>query len=119
MQPWKLIADPSGYIFQWLVGYSGGLGSIAGVLIIDYWIIKKKKLHLPDLYLTDGVYKYQKGSNPAAIIATVVGCALAWVGWFYAPLKILFDYAWFVGFATSGIIYYVMMSKSAKPADNG
>ncbi len=119
MQPWKLIADPSGYIFQWLVGYSGGLGSIAGVLIIDYWIIKKKKLELPDLYLPDGVYKYQKGSNPAALIATVVGCALAWVGWFYAPLKILFDYAWFVGFATSGIIYYLMMSKSAKPEENG
>ncbi len=115
MQPWKLIADPSGYIFQWLVGYSGGLGSIAGVLIIDYWIVKKKKLQLPDLYLPDGVYKYQNGSNPAAIIATVIGCALAWVGWFYAPLKILFDYAWFVGFTSSGIIYYLMMTKSPKP----
>jgi len=49
MQPWNLMADPSQYIFRWLVGYSGGLGSIAGVLIIDYWIIKKRKLNLQDL----------------------------------------------------------------------
>ena len=41
MQPWKLLADPSGYIFAWLVGYSGGLGSIAGVLIADYWLVRQ------------------------------------------------------------------------------
>lgn len=119
MQPWKLIADPSGYIFQWLVGYSGGLGSIAGVLIVDYWLVKRKKLVLPDLYLVEGVYKYQRGSNAAAIIATLIGCAAAWVGWFYAPLKILFDYAWFVGFATSGIIYFALMSRSAQTKTEG
>src|SRR5207244_1265728 len=49
MQPWKLLADPSGYIFSWLVGYSGGLGSIAGVLIADYWLVRHKKLVLGDL----------------------------------------------------------------------
>lgn len=76
--------------------------------------MKKKRLELPDLYLVEGVYKYSGGSNPAAIIATVVGCAAAWVGWFYAPLKILFDYAWFVGFATSGILYYVLMARALK-----
>src|SRR5438034_3846291 len=43
MQPWRLLADPSGYIFAWLVGYSGGLGSIAGVLIADYWLVRKKR----------------------------------------------------------------------------
>src|SRR5207237_216607 len=37
IQPWKLLADPSGYIYTWLLGYSGGLGSIAGVLVADYW----------------------------------------------------------------------------------
>ncbi|HEY9679820.1 MAG TPA: NCS1 family nucleobase:cation symporter-1 [Drouetiella sp.] len=113
MQPWKLIADPTGYIFQWLVGYSGGLGSIAGVLIIDYWIVKRKRLQLPDLYLPDGVYKYSNGWNPAAIIATLVGCAVAWAGWFYAPLKLLFDYAWFVGFATSALLYLLLMKRNA------
>jgi len=56
MQPWRLLADPKGYIFAWLVGYSGGLGSIAGVLIADYWIVRRKELHLADLYLPDGRY---------------------------------------------------------------
>ncbi|HEX7665886.1 MAG TPA: NCS1 family nucleobase:cation symporter-1, partial [Polyangiaceae bacterium] len=54
MAPWKLIADPHGYIFTWLLGYSGGLGSIAGVLVCDYWILKKKNLALKDLYTRDG-----------------------------------------------------------------
>ena len=54
MQPWKLLADPSGYIFTWLLGYSGGLGSIAGVLIADYWIVRRTAVRLEDLYLTDG-----------------------------------------------------------------
>jgi len=58
MLPWKLIADPNGYIFKWLLGYSGGLGSIAGVLVADYWFIRKKQLRLADLYRRDGVYAY-------------------------------------------------------------
>jgi nucleobase:cation symporter-1, NCS1 family len=60
MQPWKLLADPSAYIFTWLNGYSGGLGSIAGVLIADYWLVRDKKLALGDLYRTKGVYAYPK-----------------------------------------------------------
>ena len=51
IQPWKLLADPSGYIFTWLLGYSGGLGSIAGVLIADYWIVRRANCDLEDLYL--------------------------------------------------------------------
>jgi NCS1 family nucleobase:cation symporter-1 len=61
MQPWKLLADASGYIFTWLLGYSGGLGSIAGVLIADYWIVRRKTLRLEDLYLPDGAYRYKGG----------------------------------------------------------
>src|ERR1043166_8061785 len=61
MQPWRLLADPSGYIFDWLLGYSGGLGSIAGVLIVDYWIVRRKGLALADLYRTRGAYTYAAG----------------------------------------------------------
>src|SRR5207247_11040579 len=57
IQPWKLLADPSGYIFTWLLGYSGGLGSIAGVLIADYWLVRGRELRLEDLYLAGGVYR--------------------------------------------------------------
>src|SRR5207247_2299459 len=67
MMPWRLLADPSGYIFKWLLGYSGGLGSIAGVLIVDYWVIRRKQLALGDLYTTEGTYAYSAGWNWRAV----------------------------------------------------
>jgi len=105
MQPWRLLADPSGYIFSWLVGYSGGLGSIAGVLIADYWVVRRRELKLEDLYLAEGAYRYRRGWNWKAVAATLVGCALAWGGLIIPPLRPLYDYAWFVGFAAAFGIY--------------
>jgi NCS1 family nucleobase:cation symporter-1 len=113
MQPWRLLADPKGYIFTWLVGYSGGLGSIAGVLIADYWIVRKRKLDLADLYLPDGRYG---AWNPAAVIATLAGCALAWGGLVVPALKPLYDYAWFVGFFVSGALYVLLGSRARSAA---
>jgi len=105
MFPWKLMADPRGYIFDWLVGYSGGLGSIAGVLVCDYWIVRKKRLLLADLYRPNGAYA---GVNKAAIVATGVGCTLAWIGLVVPPLRPMFDYAWFVGAFGAGGTYWVL-----------
>jgi nucleobase:cation symporter-1, NCS1 family len=99
IQPWRLLADPSGYIYTWLLGYSGGLGSIAGVLIADYWIVRRRDLRLEDLYLVDGVYR---GWNGRALLATAVGCGLAWGGLVVPALRPLYDYAWFVGFFAAG-----------------
>ena len=115
MQPWRLLADPSGYIFTWLVGYSGGLGSIGGVLIADYWIVRRTKLNLEDLYLTTGTYRYSGGWNVAAVAAMLVGCALAWGGLLWPPLKPLYDYGWFVGFGAAFVIYLVLMRLSPEP----
>ncbi|MBU6450656.1 MAG: NCS1 family nucleobase:cation symporter-1 [Cyanobacteria bacterium REEB67] len=109
MQPWRLIADPSGYIFVWLQGYSGGLGAIAGVLIADYWLIRKKELALADLYLLGGRYKYQNGWNYKAVVATIAGCFWAWIGAFVPALKGFYDYGWFVGFGVSLITYCALM----------
>ncbi|HXT18041.1 MAG TPA: NCS1 family nucleobase:cation symporter-1 [Gemmatimonadaceae bacterium] len=106
MMPWRLLADPSGYIFNWLLGYSGGLGSIAGVLIADYWLVRKTRLELEDLYLPDGVYRYHNGWNWNAVVATILGCALAWGGLVIPVLKPLYSYAWFVGFIVAGGAYY-------------
>src|SRR5438094_4553734 len=61
MRPWRLLADPSGYLFSWPVGYSGGLGSIGGVLIIDYWLVRGRRVVLGDLYRTNGVSTYSDG----------------------------------------------------------
>jgi NCS1 family nucleobase:cation symporter-1 len=109
MQPWNLLADASGYIFTWLLGYSGGLGSIAGVLIADYWLIRRRQLRLEDLYLTQGQYHYQGGWNWRAVAATLSGCALAWGGLIVPALRPLYDYAWFVGFAVAFVLYAALM----------
>jgi len=109
MQPWRLLADASGYIYNWLLGYSGGLGSIAGVLIADYWLVRRRSLRLEDLYLSEGAYTYRGGWNLAAVVATVLGCAMAWGGLVLAPLRPLYDYAWFVGFAAAFVVYAALM----------
>jgi nucleobase:cation symporter-1, NCS1 family len=112
IMPWRLLADPSGYIFTWLLGYSGGLGSIAGVLIADYWIVRRRRLALEDLYLTDGAYRYRGGWNVPATVATLAGCAVAWGGLIFQPLRPLYDYAWFVGFAVAAVVYLLFSSSS-------
>jgi NCS1 family nucleobase:cation symporter-1 len=110
MQPWKLLANYGTYIFGWLVGYSGFLGPIAGVLICDYFILRKKIILIEDLYKRDGFYEFSSGVNWNAIVALAVGCGVAFVGLIYQPLRVLYDYAWFVGFAVSFIAYMALMT---------
>src|SRR5436190_845790 len=69
MMPWKLLSDFSAYIFGWLVGYSGLLGPIAGIMIADYFIVRKAELNVTDLYLRGGEYEYTNGVNIRALIA--------------------------------------------------
>src|SRR6185312_14427203 len=114
MRPWRLLADPSGYIFSWLVGYSGGLGSIAGVLIADYWLVRQKRLALGDLYRKQGAYTYNGGWNWRAVIATLIGCGCAWIGLVVPSLSKVYDYAWFVGFAAAALTHWALM-KAAPP----
>jgi nucleobase:cation symporter-1, NCS1 family len=109
IQPWKLLADPSGYIYTWLLGYSGGLGSIGGVLVADYWLVRRRTLRLEDLYLIDGEYR---GWNLRAIAATALGCALAWGGLVIPAMKPLYDYAWFVGFFVAGAAHVALAPRT-------
>jgi NCS1 family nucleobase:cation symporter-1 len=83
------------------------------VLIADYWIVRKRKLDLADLYLPDGRYG---AWNPSAVIATLAGCALAWGGLVLPALKPLYDYAWFVGFFVAGALHVVLSSMMRRPA---
>ncbi len=120
--PWKLIADPNGYIFTWLIAYSSLLGPVGGILIVDYYFIRKQELSVPDLYSKTGIYKH---FNSAAIISLLLGI-LPNVPGFLLQVKIidnttfpawvshLYNYAWFVGFIVSGGLYYLFMNK--KPA---
>jgi NCS1 family nucleobase:cation symporter-1 len=110
MQPWKLMANYGSYIFGWLVGYSGFLGPIAGVLICDYFIIRKKNLAVEDLYRRGGEYEYSRGFNWQAIAAFAAGAAVAFIGLFFPPLRVLYNYAWFVGCLVSFLAYFALMS---------
>ena len=109
MMPWKLMATFGSYVFGWLVGYSGLLGPVAGIMVTDYFLIRGTRLDTYSLYRRGGMYEYRNGLNPAAIVALVVGVFAALVGKFVPRVAFLYDYAWFVGFFLSGAIYYLMM----------
>src|SRR5437868_11575234 len=102
LMPWKLLGDFSAYIFGWLVGYSGLLGPIAGVMIADYFLVRRTDLAVEELYLRHGRYEYRNGFNYRAIGALGAGIAIALTGLVYPPLEFLYRYAWFVGFLMAG-----------------
>jgi NCS1 family nucleobase:cation symporter-1 len=114
MMPWKLLSDFSAYIFGWLVGYSGLLGPIAGVMIADYFVVRRSKLELNDLYRRGGLYEYTNGVNARAVVALVIGIVVALLGVVVSPLRWLYDYAWFVGFAISGAVYVGLMRQGVR-----
>ncbi len=120
IMPWNLLNDPSSYIFTWLGTYGGATGAIAGVLVADYWWIRRTNLKLADLYRADGVYRYASGWNWIAVVSLLVGIFFA-IGGAYstggapfpeggiiAPLKGLYDYSWVVGLVVSGLLYGVL-----------
>jgi nucleobase:cation symporter-1, NCS1 family len=118
--PWKLIADPSGYIFTWLVGYSSLLGPVGGIMIVDYYFIRHQNLILNDLYNPNGIYSFKNGFNSSAIIALIIGILPNIPGFLTTigaiPLDSvpswlsgMYSYAWFVGFGISGFVYWLLM----------
>jgi NCS1 family nucleobase:cation symporter-1 len=121
MMPWKLLADPSGYIFTWLIGYSALLGPIAGIMIADYFILRKKHLDIVDLYRTDGIYRYSGGFSLAALLAFALAVLpnlpgfLAQVGvaenvpWFF---RMIYPQAWFTGFGLAFGLYLLFRKLS-------
>ena len=117
MQPWKLLADYGSYIFGWLVGYSGFLGPIAGVLICDYFVVRKKVLAAEDLYQRGAQYEYSRGFHWPAIVALAAGAGVAFIGLFVPPLRVLYDYAWFVGFFVSFVLYLALAGRAQPLAE--
>ena len=113
IMPWKLLASADAYIFNWLVGYSALLGPIAGIMIVDYWLLRGKQLDLPDLYRVQGRYA---GVNWVAMWALVIGVAPSVPG-FLRSVKMLgggpdmwdhiYPYAWFTGVLLAGIVHFM------------
>ncbi len=118
--PWKLMADPGQYIFTWLIAYSSLLGPIGGIMIADYYFIRRQQLRVDELYSHEGRYRFGNGYNGKAIIALLLGIAPNVPGFLVAvhllradaiPAFIteLYHYAWFVGFLVSGLVYIALM----------
>jgi NCS1 family nucleobase:cation symporter-1 len=116
MCPWYWLSTFGNYIFGWLVGYSGLLGPVAGIMVADYFVIRGTKLDSYSLYRRGGIYEYKNGINPAAMVALVIGVFAALVGKFVPRVAFLYDYAWFIGFFLSGAIYVLMMIGQRKQA---
>ncbi|TCJ14374.1 nitrate reductase [Flaviaesturariibacter flavus] len=124
--PWKLVADPSGYIFTWLIGYSGLLGPVGGIMIADYYFVRRQKLAVAELYDHKGRYGYHRGFNEKALVALVCGILPNIPGFLVTigavpPERVtpwvagLYNYAWFVGFVLSGALYLLLMRRSHVP----
>jgi len=125
MMPWKILASVGAYVFTWLIGYSALMGAIAGILICDYWILRRQHLSLAGLFDPKGRYSYGNGFNWRAIVTLIVAIAPVVPGFLHAAsipgfngrfenpsfLDTLYPYAWFVTFGLGFVIYYILMNR--------
>lgn len=125
IMPWRLVSDPTGYIFKWLIAYSALLGPIGGILIVDYYLVRRCTLDVDALYSNHGRYWYTAGFNWRAIVALIAGIlpsipgflvAINAIGPDAAPgyLNALYHYAWFVGFGVAGSLYFIFQKSSGE-----
>jgi nucleobase:cation symporter-1, NCS1 family len=118
MCPWKLMADPSGYIFTWLIGYGALLGPIAGIMIADYYLVRRRQLDVAGLYDPHGPYRFTNGFSLAGLGALILAVLPNLPGFLavaapsiFPPASVpaffhtLFNQAWFVGFALAFGLY--------------
>jgi NCS1 family nucleobase:cation symporter-1 len=125
MLPWKLYADAAAYIFTWLIGYSSLMGAIGGILIADYWVLRRRELSPVDLFKLEGRYTYAGGFNARAIAALVLAVLPVVPGFLRAAttpggqitnptlLDTLYTYAWFVTFGLSFVLYLLFVRGGA------
>lgn len=126
MMPWELMSSAGAYIFTWLIGYSGLMGAIGGIMICDYFVLRNKNLELAELFKTDGIYSYSSGFNWRAIIALIVAILPVVPGFIRAAttpggqianpnfFDTLYIYAWFVTFAIGFGLYMILMKTTAQ-----
>lgn len=128
MMPWKLLSSAESYTYTWLIGYSALLGPIGGILIADYFVVRRMQLNAEDLYRTHGEYRFMNGWNPPALIALALGALPCLPGFLNAlgrangelipkgGLDTLYESAWFFGFFTAGLTHIVLTKLMPQPA---
>jgi NCS1 family nucleobase:cation symporter-1 len=128
MMPWKLYSDAAAYIFTWLIGYSSLMGALGGILIADYWVVRRQKLNLRDLFELQGEYTYTRGTNWRAVAVLVLSILPVVPGFIRAALTpggqvadpnffdTLYTYAWFVTFTLSFVLYLAVAKRDHRKA---
>ena len=124
MMPWYLLANADVYINTWLVGISALLGAVGGILVCDYWVVRRTRLSLTDLFRRGGRYEYDRGINWSALLAVAIAIAVCVPGFCDSAthggvlttdnrvahvLKMLYAYGVFVTFAVAFITYAIFM----------
>jgi NCS1 family nucleobase:cation symporter-1 len=127
--PWVLFNNVGAYIFTWLVGYGSLLGAIGAVMIVDYWIVRKRQLDLAELYKMDGRYSYSNGWNWRAVTAVLIGVVPVipgflkaattpgFAGVFQNPtfIESLYNYGLFFTFGVSALAYLALSMLGGRP----
>ena len=129
IMPWKLIATTQGYIFTWLIGYSALLGPIGGIMIADYYVVRKTRLRIDDLYRRDGAYSYGNGFNTRALVVLAIAILpnvpgfLADAGFVARNIvpeifREIYTFAWFTGFAIAFLLHAIVAKRdvAAQPS---
>lgn len=118
IMPWKLLSNLGNYVYVWLIGYSALLGPIAGIMLCDYFLIRKQELKVEDLYSRTGIYSYTNGVNWKAVLVLVLAVLPNVPGFinaatgakiFPAFFDELYTYSWFVGLLLAAGLYYLVM----------
>jgi len=128
IMPWRLVSDLGAYIFTWLIGYGAMLGAVSGVMLADYYVVRRRHLVPADLFRRDGVYAFHRGTNWRAVAALAAGIAPNIPGFIGAAtngalpipsfFSELYTYGWFVALGLSALTYIVLM-RGYHPADSG
>jgi len=121
IMPWRLLSDLGNYVFVWLIGYGALLGPIGGIMICDYYLIRRQKLKVDDLYDRRGAYSYSNGINWKAVAVLFVAILPNVPGFINAAAKTsifpaffdqIYTYSWFVGLPLAAILYYIVMRRA-------
>jgi NCS1 family nucleobase:cation symporter-1 len=110
--PWNLYNSPAAVNF-FLGGLGALLGPLFGVIMVDYWLIRRGKINVPDLYSDDpaGEYAYRRGMNPRALVAFVPAAVISTVLALLPTFKTLSAFSWFVGAFIAGAVYLLVADR--------
>ena len=117
MQPWYVLATFQNYIFTWLGTYGALLGPFDGIAIADYWLVRRRRLDLAQLYTPDGIYSYARGVNPRAVVALVIGWGVALIGLRIPSLYFLWAGGWLFGLLGGLFAYWFLMRNERSAID--